>query len=110
MPNKRTISRKIIRTKVRFGNDSLTNFGHTFNISPFGLGMTTTRTLPLNSKVKLNIYTNETCSKNITASGRIAWAKQTMPGYPGKMGIKFDNPCHEIFAMYDNFNISLTDK
>ena len=109
MANKRTINRKIVRTKVRFGNDSLINFGHTFNISPFGLGMTTTRTLPLNSKVDVQIFSNEQSSKFIKARGTIAWTKQSIPGYPGKMGIKFDDPCHQLFGMYDNFNISLSD-
>jgi len=109
MPNKRAINRKIVRTKVRFGNNNLINFGHTFNLSPFGLGMTSTRTLPIKSKVKVNIYTDEGSKKYITASGTIAWSKQTIPGYPGKMGIKFDDPCHQLFCLYENFNISLAD-
>jgi hypothetical protein len=108
MPNKRSINRKIVRAKVRFGNKTPINFGHTFNMSPFGLGITTTRTLPLNSNVTVNIYTNENNSNFISAKGRVAWTKHSIPGYPGKMGIKFDDPCHQLFNMYDNFKISLS--
>ena len=107
MPNKRAIERKIIRAKVKFGNKNPINFGHTFNISPFGLGMTTTRTLPLKSRVTLNIFNDEDQSKYISINGRIAWAQHSMPGYPGKMGIKFDKVCHQLFNMYDNLRISL---
>jgi hypothetical protein len=105
MPNRRSSKRKLLRTKVKFGREEPSTFGHTFNVSRKGIGITTNRLLPRNAKINCNIYlikssTNDDTSKQdiISTQGIVVWVKQGIAGQHSKMGIKIVNP-----------NIDLTD-
>jgi len=101
MADKRSVSRKILRKRVRLGKDKdRVLFGHTFNYSPIGLGINTSISLPRNTKVFINIYTDSNKDTFFTARGKVVWTNSVIPGYPSKMGIKFDRPCHELTKMY----------
>ncbi|NIP37512.1 MAG: PilZ domain-containing protein [Candidatus Dadabacteria bacterium] len=105
MPNKRASKRQFVRTKVRFGRTEPSSLGNTFNVSPKGIGITTSRLFPKNAKLICDIYVNKAVSSKsdsdqqvIRTQGRVAWIKQGFPGQPSKMGIKILDP-----------NINLTD-
>lgn len=100
MPNKRTSKRQILRTKVRFGRTEPSSLGNTFNVSPRGIGITTSRLFPKNAKLKLDIYLDDpqdsSDQKVVKTEGRVAWIKHGFPGQPSKMGIKLDNPKFDL--------------
>jgi len=107
MPNKRSSQRKLLRTKVKFGREEPSTFGHTFNVSPKGIGITTNRLLPVNAKINCNIYLNKSSTKDdtskqdvISTQGRVVWVKQGFPGQPSKMGIKIVNPNIDLTDIY----------
>jgi hypothetical protein len=109
MPNKRTNQRKLLRTKVKIGRDEPSSFGHTFNVSPKGIGIITNRLFPRNAKLNCNIYINKSNNKQgvsnqqfISAQGRVVWVKQGFPGQPSKMGIKIVNPNIDLTDIYQS--------
>ena len=99
MPNKRSSDRKLMRTRVRFGREEPSTFGHTFNVSPKGIGIITNRLFPKNAKLNCNIYIDKPGSGDgnfgeqvISTQARVMWVKQGFPGQPSKMGIQIVNP------------------
>jgi len=107
MPNKRSFQRKLLRTKVKFGREEPSAFGHTFNVSPMGIGIITNKLFPTNAKLNCNIYINKSNNKEdasnqqvISTQGRVVWVKQGFPGQLSKMGIKLVNPNIELTDIY----------
>jgi hypothetical protein len=109
MPNKRSDKRKLLRTRVKIGRTESSTFGHTFNVSPKGIGIITNRLFPRNAKLNCNIYINKSNNKKedseqqvINVQGRVVWVKQGFPGQPSKMGIKLDNPDLDLSDFYQS--------
>ena len=104
MPNKRSSQRKLMRTKVRFGREEPSTFGHTFNLSPKGIGITTNRLFPKNAQLNCDIYINKQSNSNqqvISTKARVVGVKQGFPGQPSKMGIKIVNPNLDLSGIYN---------
>lgn len=106
MPNKRKVKRQIVRARVQFGRDEPTSIGHSFNISPKGIGIVTNRLFPKNAKLNCNIYLNnsrdngsEEKSMMINTQASVVWVKPGFPGQPSKMGIKILDPSVDLTSI-----------
>lgn len=85
------------RQRVKYGSNSHTFTGYTFNLSEHGVGITANRVFPPKSRVMVNIYVGE---ETLKLEGIVAWTSPVLYGVQSKMGIRFSSRTDDIKRIY----------